>query len=482
MNGELPLEWSVLLRWLWLPGLLVALALMALGWRRGIYPARKLCWLAMVPAVSSIMLVVPDRTWGASWAGAAWVAVLMVLNLAVVVLALRDLTTVWKLPAVLAEREYQPTASLRQRHRMTLVVSNPSGLPVRAQIRDGIPDAIETTPSELIVDLEGHSRAYLPYSLRSSRRGAFAWDRLHWRMESRQGMWQRLWTTPLPARLNVYPDMRQLAEYELLARSDRLSLMGLRRTRRVGPDHDFERLRDYTRDDNPKRIDWRATARRQKLTVKDYQTSQSQTVLFLVDCGRMMSNLAADISLLDHALNSMLMLSYIALRRGDSVGLLCFSNQIHCYVPPRHGRTQMNHLLHASFDQFPQFVESRYDEAFMYLSSHLRRRALVVLMTNVIDQVNAHQIHRYLTSIVGRHLPLAVLLRDRQLFEPIERVTGADDQTLFEGAAAAGILSWRYQVLTDLQRQGVLCLDVFPDQLTAPLINQYLDVKARGLL
>jgi uncharacterized protein (DUF58 family) len=142
----------------------------------------------------------------------------------------------------------------------------------------------------------------------------------------------------------------------------------------------------------------------------------------------------------------------------------------------------MNHLLHASFDQFPQFVESRYDEAFMYLSSHLRRRALVVLMTNVIDQVNAHQIHRYLTSIVGRHLPLAVLLRDRQLFEPIERVTGADDQTLFEGAAAAGILSWRYQVLTDLQRQGVLCLDVFPDQLTAPLINEYLDIKARGLL
>ena len=112
--------------------------------------------------------------------------------------------------------------------------------------------------------------------------------------------------------------MQQLGQYALLARTNRLSLLGVRRKRRIGQDHDFERLRDYTLDDNYKHIEWRATARRRKLTVKDFQSSQSQRIIFLMDCGRMMTNEAAGLSLLDHALNAMLMLGYVALRQGDS--------------------------------------------------------------------------------------------------------------------------------------------------------------------
>jgi uncharacterized protein (DUF58 family) len=204
--------------------------------------------------------------------------------------------------------------------------------------------------------------------------------------------------------------MKQLAEYAVLARTNRLSLMGVRRTRKIGQDNEFERLRDYTRDDNYKHIDWRTTARRNKLTVKDFQTNQSQRIIFMVDSGRMMTNESAGLSLLDHAFNAMLLMSYVALRQGDSVGLVCFSNEVHTFVPPRSGMKQMNQLLHASFDRFPQMVESRYDEAFLYLRTHCPKRALVVLITNVIDEVNSHQIEQYLGSIVGRHLPLGVLI------------------------------------------------------------------------
>ncbi len=249
----------------------------------------------------------------------------------------------------------------------------------------------------------------------------------------------------------------------------------------MGQDHDFERLRDYSRDDNFKHIDWRATARRNKLTVKDYQSSQSQRVIFLVDCGRMMTNEASGLSLLDHALNSMLMLSYVALRQGDAVGLLCFSEQISRYVPPRGGRGQMNRLLHACYDRTPRLVESRYDQAFLYLATHCRKRALVILITNLIDEVNANQVQRYLGSLVGRHLPLGVLLRDHQLFAAVDPpAEGGGD--VYRAGAAASILSWRYQVLKDMEAQGVLSLDVFPEDLTAPLVNRYLQVKARHLL
>jgi uncharacterized protein (DUF58 family) len=187
------------------------------------------------------------------------------------------------------------------------------------------------------------------------------------------------------------------------------------------------------------------------------------------------------VSLLDHALNAMLMLSFVALRQGDSVGMLMFSDAVHGYLPPEGGASQMNRLLHASFDQLPRLVESRYDLAFLYLAAHCRKRALVVLITSLIDEVNAHQVEQYLKNLVGRHLPLGVILRDHRLFEAVE-VPQPEGKELFRAAAAADILIWRNQVLNDLVRAGVLAVDVFPEDLTAPLVNRYLDIKARHLL
>ncbi len=298
---------------------------------------------------------------------------------------------------------------------------------------------------------------------------------------SRLGIWNRYLTYPHYHELHVYPDMQQLQKYSLLARTNRLSLMGVRRHRKIGQDNEFERLRDFTLDDQFKHIDWRSTARRNKLTVRDFQVNQSQRVVFLVDCGRMMVNREGEWTLLDHSLNAMLMLSYVALRQGDAVGMLAFSNRIHAYVPPRGGARQMNHLLHASFDRFPELVESRYDQAFLHLSKKCRKRTLLVLITNLIDQVNADQIQNYLGALATRHLPLCVFLRDHRLFDaadsPIE-----NPQDVFTSAAAASILTWRHQVLNQMQHQGVMILDTFPDALTAPLVNRYLDIKARHLL
>jgi hypothetical protein len=141
----------------------------------------------------------------------------------------------------------------------------------------------------------------------------------------------------------------------------------------------------------------------------------------------------------------------------------------------------MNQLLHASFDRFPELVESRYDEAFLYLNTHCKKRSLVVMVSNIIDEVNAHQIESYLRNLVGRHLPLGVLLRDRRLFDAADREP-TDEIELFQGAAAAEILTWRHQVLRDLENHGVLALDVFPEDMTAPLVNSYLEIKARHLL
>ncbi len=449
----------------------VALPLAALARGLRIYPSTRLVVLVLVPGLTSfVLLALPRLIWP-----------LAVLDVLVASFIVGDLWTLPRARSFAVERRAGHIASLRQRHAVELAVSNLAARSYWLEIRDGAPHVLNPHPAEFAQQLDGRSRVFLEYAMRPSRRGAFTLTHIHLRARSRLRLWVRYLDYGCPTSINVYPDMKQLREYALLARTNRLRLVGVRRTRRIGQDHDFERLRDFGRDDNFKHIDWRATARRQKLTVKDFQASQSQRLVFLIDCGRMMTNEAAGLSLLDHALNAMLMLSYVALRQGDSVGLITFSDAVHNFVPVRGGMAQMNRLLHAVFDRYPQFVESRYDQAFRYVASHCRRRSLVVLVTNVIDEVNAHQVDRYLTSLVGRHLPLAVLLRDRRLFEAAETIEPHGDR-LWQAAAAAEILTWRHQVLADLTSKGALALDLYPEEMTAPLVNRYLEIKARHLL
>lgn len=453
----------------------VALPLAALARGLRIYPQARFVGAALVPALAAWAVLASAE---AMWA-------VVVLDAIVLMLAVGDLLTLPRRTMLAVERHAGRSASLAKTHPVSLVVVNQGRRGFAVAIRDGAPHELNPQPAEFDLRLAPRSRATLHYVLRPSRRGAFTLDRVYVRAISRLGLWQRLLEYPAETVVNIYPDMQQLSQYALLARTNRLRLLGVRHTRRIGHDHDFERLRDYAIDDNYKHIDWRATARRRKLTVKDFQTSQSQRIIFLLDCGRMMTNEAAGLTLLDHALNAMLMLGYVALRQGDSVGMISFSDDIHSFVPPRGGMNQMNRLLHASFDRFPQLTESRYDLAFRYLAAHCRKRSLVVLLTNVIDEVNSNQMERYLTNLVGRHLPLGVWLRDRRLFEAVEAEGDphvASDARLWRAAAAADILAWRHQVLADLQLKGVLALDVFPEQMTAPLINRYLEIKARHLL
>lgn len=436
-----------------------------------IYPTRWMAVLFAAPLLASIGVLFSPFV----------LLIALAIDMAILLVGLADLLTLPRAKMFAAERETLGIASLQKKHRVMLLVENRSALGVSVAIRDDVPQQFVAQPEEFQTELGPRSRATVHYEFEANSRGAFSLECVYLQVSSYCRLWRKFVRVPVETVVKVYPDMKQLSEYAILARTNRLSLMGVRRTRKVGQDHDFERLRDYTPDDNYKHIDWRSTARRRKLTVREFQSSQSQRIIFMIDCGRMMTNEADGISLLDHSLNAMLMMSYVALRQGDSVGAICFSNEVLSYVPPRSGANQMNHLLHASYDRFPQLVESRYDSAFMYLRAHCQKRSLVVMISNVIDEVNAHQVEQYLGTIVGRHLPLGILLRDHRLFDAAdtEKLYG---RNLFEAAAAAEILTWRHQVLTDLAHRGVMAMDVFPEDLTANLVNQYLEIKARHLL
>ncbi len=457
----------------WLTLVVLALPLVLAAWRLKIYPS---IWWILILAVSVVSCVIAIFNPG-------FLVVAALIDLGLVAVAAVDFLRLYLATnrGIEASRVIPRTCSLGVPLTSEITIENRSSMTLVGEVRDDLPENFESSPAEHVLRLPPLGRMTARRKLKPGRRGAFKLEYVYLRFASTLRLWVRHVRIEVVNQLNVYPDMKQLSDYALLARTNRLSLIGVRKTRRVGQDNEFERLRDYTRDDSYRHIDWRSTARRRKLTVRQFQNDQSQRVIFLLDCGRMMTNERNGYSLLDHALNSTLMMAYVALTQGDAVGMLCFSDKIHSYIPPRGGSSQMNRLIQAGFDQFPRLVESRYDQAFLYLSSHCKRRSLVVLATNVIDEVNAGAIVDYLGNINGQHLPLGVLLRDREMFEAADSPDG-DTFQMYRSAAAADILLWRDQVLKDLEHRGVLVVDAFPDELTAPLVNQYLEVKAKHLL
>ena len=455
----------------------LSLPLIAAWMLKKCFPSQILLLFSLLPLFVSLLSVLVPQV----------VPLIWVLSSILVAVAVADLLTVAKKSDFMVAREVLKVASLGKQHDCTITVSNKSRWSLSTEIKDDLPNEFESDMESFHHQFSPRSRTSFSYRFKPEERGRFEMKSIYLKVASRLGLWTSFQSIDVFDEIFVYPDMKQISQYSLLARTNRLSLLGVRRSRKIGQDNEFERLRDYTQDDNFKHIDWRTTARRQRLTVKDFQANQSQRIIFMVDCGRMMTGQSKDgIDLFDHALNAMLMLSYVALSQGDSVGLICFSNTIHNYTPPRSGVNHINRILHATFDQRPEFVESRYDSAFYYLRKHCMKRSLVVLITNVIDELNAEAVQQYLGNLKTRHLPMGVLLRDHQMFNAIdnfiEHPSPTDSSEFYAAAVAAKIVNWRHQVLTDLQHRGVLAVDVFPEHLTARLVNSYLEIKAKHLL
>jgi uncharacterized protein (DUF58 family) len=450
----------------------LTIPLIIIAWWRRIYPRSQMYFVLLIPlALATVHLVWPQLLF-----------LILLLDGVLLLLAAVDLLTVVGSRHLAVKRTMVRVASLAKPHRVQTELEYRGSWPAYVAVTEDFPAQFRLEPNSQSHYFAGRSRATFHWEVHPLQRGEYKLEYLYVSAVSLLGFWAGHYRYECPGVVQVYPDLQQLTQYAILAKTNRLSLLGFRKSRRAGQENDFERLRDFTRDDQFKYIDWRATARRSKLTVRDFQVTQSQRLIFLLDCGRMMTNQSQGLTMLDHALNSMLMLSYVALSRGDSVGLMCFSDHIECYVPPRGDSSQINRMLHASYNVFPRMVETRFDEAFELMETKNSRRSLVILMTNLIDEVNANQVNKYIGNLHGKHLPLAVFLRDHHLFAPVPDQPQNEPADLYTAAAAADILSWRHQVMTGLTHRGALVMDAFPEQLSAPLVNQYLEIKARQLL
>jgi uncharacterized protein (DUF58 family) len=257
---------------------------------------------------------------------------------------------------------------------------------------------------------------------------------------------------------------------------------GERALRQRGQGTAFSNLREYTVGDDPRHIDWKASARRNRLISRQYSIEQGQNIVIAIDAGRLMAQIAGDRPRLEYALASALTLADVALSAGDRVGLLLFNERVQNYIPPGRGGTTLTQIRHALTGITATLAEPDYAAAFRTLAERQRRRSLIILFTDVIDVRSSRAILANTTRAALRHLPLVVALRNEQLTAASIPQIDGKDLTTYQSVAAEELLSARDEVLQNMRQAGASVIDTPPAAMTAALINRYLDIKDRGTL
>jgi uncharacterized protein (DUF58 family) len=372
-------------------------------------------------------------------------------------------------------------------HRLSIGRDNPveltvqsQGQPATIQIRDGYPATQFTVSQPLLqATLAADRSQTLTYTAHPSHRGEYAWGNIQVRQLS---PWQLAWSDwqiPQPQTVAVYPDLLSLR-----ALSIRLTLQSagtIRQARRIGMGTEFAELREYATGDDPRLIDWKATARRSRPLVRVLEPEQEQTLIILLDRGRLMTAQVKGLQRFDWGLNATLSLALAGISRGDRVGVGVFDRTIHTWIPPERGQNHLSKIIERLTPIQPDFQEPDYLGAVNALVGQQSRRALVVMITDLVDQTASAELLIAMSRMAPRYLPFCVTLRDPQVDQQAQAFTPNISDT-YARAVALDLLNQRQVAFADLKRRGVLVLDAPANQISDQLVDRYLQLKLRNQL
>ena len=415
-------------------------------------------------------------------AAALWPALVQawtINGIALLALILADLALLLRAPTFSALRRVASSLPVGVWSQVQLRIGNPGKRAWRITLFDHYPQQSEFEGLPQAASIAASGFAEMGYRLRPLERGDQNFGRVQVLIDSPLKLWQRSRLLGVPQVVKVYPNFAAVAKYTLFATDNRLSQLGIKKHRRRGEGLSFHQLRDYRAGDALRQIDWKATARLQRLISREYQDERDQQVVFLIDCGRRMLAKDDALSHFDHALNAVLLLSYVALRQGDAVGFFAFAGPQR-FLPPRKGAQTINTVLNNVYDLQPTTHASDYARAASELIKRLKKRSLVVLVTNLRDE-DAEELRPAIMLLRQRHLVVLASLQEAVLNQVAQQPVKSFDNAL-QLAATDIYLEQRRQAHQALKNFGVMMLDVEPAQLPVALVNRYLDIKLSGRL
>ncbi|NVJ66507.1 MAG: DUF58 domain-containing protein [Gammaproteobacteria bacterium] len=398
--------------------------------------------------------------------------------------ALIDLLNKSHLSQLSAKRKLPNNIASGALSHIKVMVSNQSERTVSLQVYDHFPELVDAAVEAHQLNLEPQQEGELQYAVRAHTRGDAIFGDVQLIVESPFKLWQ--WSINLPQNdvIKIYPNFTQISHFNMLAGEHNLADMGIHLKQLRGQGMEFHQLRDYRKGDSLRQIDWGATSRRQKLISREYQEEKDQQIIFLIDCGKRMRTKDDHLSHFDHTLNALLLLAYVALKQEDAVGFQTFGGQTadgkDRGILPIKGQQQINLLLNQLYDVHPTLTASDYLLAAQDLISKTKKRALVVLVSNMRDD-DLPELAPAIKLLQKHHLVLLANLReavfDKILDEPID-----DFNQAALHAETELFLEKRQGLLDYFMAKGVVTVDSTPQQLPAHLVNQYLNIKRSGRL
>lgn len=463
------------------------------------YPTRR---LALLLALVAPVWLLSGSGWG--------VVVAIVATGAVLVAAALDIVRAPAAGAITVERELPSTIGLGEAVEGVYVLRSHWPRPLRVQVHDRLPAAVSrdaasralavgpipgltdgggAAPTDVpppprlpTVLVAAGGVATAPLAVAGNARGRVALGPVALRVKGALGLVDRV-LRPQPegaTELAVAPSVAGIRRYRLLALQRRLRDAGVRQLRRRGQGTSFASLRDYAVGDDPRHMDWKATARRGKPIVREYTVEQGQSVILAIDAGRMMTQLAGDgQSRFEHALGAALVLADVAVHSGDQVGLLLFDDELRAWLPPTRGAPALTRLREALVPARATLTEPDYAGAFRTLATRHRKRALVVIFTDVVDERASHALLAHTARGAARHLPLVVALHNDALTAAALPQAHSHPDALYAAAAAEELVQAREGALQRMRRAGVSVVDVSPTHMAAAVVNRYLELKGR---
>jgi uncharacterized protein (DUF58 family) len=382
---------------------------------------------------------------------------------------------------ITVSREAAPAFSLGRAGEVTYRWRNTASRRARLWVREIRPEVLGGTlaPRAIALAARGETRealAVVPLRRGHETAGAFAID-----SSGPLGLGVRRSRLTLPWEVRVYPALTTLRRRAAMAQALRRRELGRQPLRRLGEGRLFESLRDFVPGDDPRLIDWKATARRGKMITRQFEAERRQQVMLALDAGRLMTADVAGVARMDYVVQAALELAYAAAQHDDNVGVMVFADGVKHFVTPQRGRRGLKQVLDVLAEVAPTLVEPDYPGAFRYLAARNRKRALTVVFTDVIDRFASEALVANLATLRPRHLPLAVTLRNPEL-DGLAALRPETERDAWRKAAAEELLRSREEALSHMRRAGVLVLDVPPARAAEAVVDKYLELKRRGRL
>lgn len=379
------------------------------------------------------------------------------------------------------KRVYQERFNLGESNHIRLEVRNTGIQPLHFILYEGFPVEMQERSKSFGALVAGGSTKNFDYHFEPKNRGVFNFDDITVRIRSVFFLVSRRLEIEAHGEFHVYPSVLQMKKYELLVFHQQKVSSGIKKIRRLGNNSEFEQIKNYVQGDDVRTVNWKATSRRNELMVNQYQEEKSQSMYCIIDKSRNMQMDFDGLSFLDYSINSSLVLSNIAIKKGDKAGLITFSDKIGTQLPADRSAGQMRRIVEALYNQRTRFMEASYDLLYQSIRRNVKTRSLLVLFTNFESDFSLQRALPILRQINQKHVLVVVLFENKELQE-LSFGESSSLLDVYQATVAERMISYKARMAQTLRQNGIHAVLTLPEELSVNTINKYLELKAKGAI